>query len=155
MSEDEDRPPNEERSVDDDGEDGGRAPLDELAQDVRQRRENRSGAASELFEEVDVDGVDPDAVWESLLGTDDPVAEDATVGVGAEAERIGSPADDDRAEFIVPKAEFCERCPHLSAPPELACEREETDIVRVENSEHFRVQGCPFTGQRVDVDTFE
>lgn len=148
--EDGDRDPGEERDVGDPGD--GSAPLDELARDVRQRRETRRDEGSELFEEMTVDDVDSEAVWESLLETDDAEAEGPAVGAGAEAERVGSPPGaDDRPESLLPTAEFCERCPHLSAPPEVACEREGTDIVEVENSEHFRVRGCPFAGrERVD-----
>lgn len=79
-------------------------------------------------------------MWTSLVeGGDDVEAEG--VGVGAEA----TPVDDGEgvADHVVPKSEFCQRCEHFAAPPELACHHEGTTIVGLEDSDHFRVRNCP------------
>jgi hypothetical protein len=118
------------------------APLDDLAREVRARREARDSRASvdeeddDLFESVEVADVDDEAVWESFVeGEAEPEAE---VGLGAEARDAADPD-----EHVVPKRTFCQRCPHFSAPPETACTHEGTAIVEVVDADHFRVRHCP------------
>ncbi|MFB6097455.1 MAG: hypothetical protein ABEJ74_08715 [Haloferacaceae archaeon] len=125
----------------------GRAPLDDLSQKVRERRADRASEEADeedLFEEVDVGDVDVDEVWDELLGEERAEAEGKAVGAGTAAEEVRAGDADRRAEHVLPKAEFCERCPYLSAPPELGCTHDGTDIVEVTDVEHFRVRGCPF-----------
>ncbi|MHC3437373.1 hypothetical protein ACYJ1Y_04540 [Natrialbaceae archaeon A-gly3] len=38
---------------------------------------------------------------------------------------------------------YCRRCEHFSAPPEVACENEGTEIVELVDLETFRVIDCP------------
>ena len=113
-----------------------RAPLDDIADRVRERRE-RDDDEESPFESMSVGDVDGDAVWSELVDAED---EDTGryPGVGGEAERVGVDGD-----HVVEKATFCKRCPFLSEPPTLACENEGTEILEVVDSEHFRVRGCP------------
>lgn len=127
------------------------APLDELSREVRERREQREAEPDEeLFEEVDVGEVDVESVWESLVSEPEEEgiqAEGKAIGAGADAEQVSEGGPARPPEHVLPKAEFCERCPYLSDPPELACEHEGTEIVEVTDAEHFRVRGCPFAAE--------
>jgi len=122
--------------------DAAAAPLDDLAREVRARREDRESRTEgndppdDFFESVDVAEVDDEAVWESFA--EGETTPEARVGLGAEAERAAG-AD----EHVVPKRGFCQRCPHFSAPPEATCTHEGTTIVEVVDTDHFRVRDCP------------
>ncbi len=98
----------------------------------------------EAFESVDVDEVPVDDVWAAIEGTEadeDPVESPEVgggdVAVGATAEPVGD------GEHLVPKDDYCGRCPYLAVPPDLACDHEGTTIVAVEGDEKFRVRDCP------------
>ncbi|EJN58561.1 hypothetical protein [Halogranum rubrum] len=148
------------------------APLDELAREVRERNANRENErASEreaVFEQVDVDTIDRERLWEDLLTDSADNDVDATASVGqveqtgraetppsadAEAapsvdsetpsmvEEVESPSD--VTEHVVPKREYCQRCPHFSAPPDATCTHDGTDIVEVVSVGEFRVRNCP------------
>ncbi|SFK74704.1 hypothetical protein SAMN04487950_0891 [Halogranum rubrum] len=148
------------------------APLDELAREVRERNANReNGTASEreaVFEQVDVDSVDRERLWEDLLTDSADDDDDAVASVGqvertgraetaqnadaettrsADAEtpsmveEVESPSD--VTEHVVPKREYCQRCPHFSAPPDATCTHDGTDIVEVVSVGEFRVRNCP------------
>jgi hypothetical protein len=144
--------PQEATTATDRDADAGEAPLGDLADRLRRRREDRDAdadAAEDPFEEVAVSEVDSEAVWEALeadstdddvgaLGRDDPLAPDSAV------ERVDSGDGGTSApEFLVPKREFCHQCPHFSAPPTVACTHEGTAIVEVADTDHFRVRNCP------------
>jgi hypothetical protein len=128
------------------------APLEDLAREVRSRRANRTdgatdddgttGPGEDPFEPVDVGQVDDDAVWESLDGeaTDDPAGQ---VGLGARVDETAGPD-----EHLVPKTEFCQRCPHFADPPETACTHSGTTIVEVVADDRFRVRNCPVAAER-------
>ncbi|MFB6101982.1 MAG: hypothetical protein ABEJ73_05400 [Haloplanus sp.] len=137
------------------GEDGvedDRAPLDDLAREVRARREGRAAEAEtetetdtvdvdgDLFEPVDVAEVDDEAVWESFV--EGETGPEDRVGVGADVRETAEPA-----EHVVPKAEFCQRCPHFADPPETACTHPGTTIVEVVDVDHFRVRDCPIVDE--------
>ncbi|WP_435070091.1 hypothetical protein [Haloplanus sp. C73] len=124
--------------------DADSAPLDDLASEVRARREQREAAEGvdadappddDLFEPVDVDQIDEDAVWEAFA--EGEMAPEAEVGLGSTVEAA---APD---EHVVSKREFCQRCPHFSAPPDVACTHEGTTIVEVVDIDDFRVRNCP------------
>jgi hypothetical protein len=124
------------------------APLEEMAGDVRKRRQRREQEPeSDPFEEVDIGNVDGEAVWEELLTEEEMSEAERAVGAGVSATEVGSASAGERIEHIVPKDQFCSRCPYLGDPPGLACEHDGTEIVEVTDSERFRVRGCPFTGQ--------
>ncbi|MEF8852718.1 MAG: hypothetical protein V5A44_11195 [Haloarculaceae archaeon] len=104
-----------------------------------------SGSA---FERVDVDSVDPDAVWdrftESAERTGDPTA--ATHG--------GEAVPEDAV--TVPKGRFCQTCPHFTSPPDTSCTHEGTEILRFVGTDGVRVENCPVVGERRELgETFE
>ncbi|QZP38861.1 hypothetical protein [Halobaculum magnesiiphilum] len=135
---------------------GGSAPLGDLARRVGENR-SRDAAPGERdpFEEVDVGDIDTEALWESL-DADDAASSDPD-GLGAydppegAAERVDESATrdrDTRPEHVLDKREYCQRCPYLSAPPEVTCGHDDTDIVEVVDGDRFRVRGCPMvTGE--------
>lgn len=126
------------------GRDDADAPLEGLAREVSDRREARESRAQgtvddlpdDPFESVDVAEVDDEAVWESFV--EGETGPEGQVGLGAEAER-----GDDPDEHVVPKRNFCQRCPHFAAPPEMACTNEGTTIVEAVDTDRFRVRNCP------------
>jgi hypothetical protein len=126
------------------------APLEDLAREVRDRRENREraeddDAVDDLFESVDVGEVDTDAVWEQL---EEGQTAEASVGMGVEVEATEPTAEAGGEEHVVPKREFCQQCPHFTDPPETACTHEGTDIVEVVDSDSFRVRNCPVVDEQ-------
>jgi len=44
---------------------------------------------------------------------------------------------------IVPKRDYCQRCQFFSAPPEMRCTYEGSEIVEMEDTDSFRVADCP------------
>ncbi|SEA36423.1 hypothetical protein SAMN04488065_2840 [Haloplanus vescus] len=134
-------------------------PLGDLAREVRARRERQAASESvdtdappdadlfgsadadapsdsDPFESVDVDHIDEDAVWEAFAEGD--TGQEASIGLESPAET--APEAD---EHVVPKRDFCQRCPHFSAPPDTACTHEGTTIVEMVDTDHFRVRNCP------------
>jgi hypothetical protein len=119
--------------------------------------------SDDAFEEMDVDPVDSEDVWVDLLDADDDAtaaagdstgtepgqaaATDATPGAGSAAAEAETDA---REEHVIPKADYCQQCAYFADPPEVACENEGTDIVSVEDFEHFRVRGCPVVENEFD-----
>jgi hypothetical protein len=168
---DPDPDPDSDLDADDDppSDAGDDAPLDGLAREVRARREARGAEGPDgtaeapddlfetaedpdgtaeapddvLFETVDVDAVDDEAVWESFV--EGETGPEERVGLGAEAEQAAEPD-----EHVVPKRDFCQRCPHFSDPPEAACSHEGTTIVEVVDTDHFRVRDCPIVADEND-----
>ncbi|QZX98451.1 hypothetical protein [Halobaculum rubrum] len=127
----------------------GDAPLGDLAGRVGERVRDRDMRDDhDPFEEVDVGDIDTDKLWESLgAGEADPSEAD---GIGqydppeAAARRVEEPESrDTRSEHVIDKREYCQRCPYLSAPPDVACGHEDTDILEVVDAQRFRVRGCP------------
>jgi hypothetical protein len=128
----------------DDPGDAGAGPFDDL--DAGSGRHDDPFAAldessreeePETFESVDVDAVPIEQVWASIDDEGAAVGErEVSVG-GDSAEAVGT--DDHR----VPKREYCARCPHFAAPPEVACTHEDASIVAVEDAEQFVVRNCP------------
>jgi len=140
------------------GERDGDAPLDRLAREVgrrRRRADDDPDPGEDPFEEVDVGDLDGENLWASLSGegsgTETGAAgapsADASTGSSAVAEpntvSVDADAADARSEHVLDKREYCQRCPYLTAPPEVACEHEDTDILEVVDAERFRVRGCP------------
>ncbi|AXG05057.1 hypothetical protein DU500_00680 [Haloplanus rubicundus] len=129
------------------------APLGELAREVRARREAREsddGADlpdDDLFEPVEVDHVDDEAVWESFA--EGETGPEEGVGLGSRAE--AAPESD---EHVVPKRDFCQRCPHFSDPPEATCSHEGTTIVEVVDADSFRVRNCPVVEDKDDASRY-
>jgi len=120
------------------GDTGGEDPLDDLDGedpfgDLGDREGDPFGSAESAFERMDVDGLDPDAVWESL----------------AEAEARGSVTErDDGVYAEVSKHSFCEQCEYFSEPPDATCTHEGTQIIEFLDMETVRVFDCPVVEQR-------
>jgi hypothetical protein len=85
------------------------------------------------FDEMDVEGVEPDEVW-----TDVSEAEQQA------AAQEGS----ERMYAEVSKHEFCEQCEFFSAPPEAHCSHDGTEIVEFTDMEGVRVVDCPIVAER-------
>jgi len=151
---------------------GTEAPLADLARRVSDRRRERegeaggasaasidaeaaaesgdvSGEADDPFREMSVAEIDEETLWSSLSADEEPTV---TVGSpdppGAATladEGAASAAESD--EHVLSKGDYCQKCPYLHDPPELACTHEGTEIVAVEDSEHFRVRNCPMVDE--------
>jgi hypothetical protein len=174
------------------GEEDAGDPFSALGRDADATATDRDPTAEpdDAFEQMDVEPVDSEDVWDDLLkddadttdgggtaqgegtagsagtgGTVESAADTDTVTaveepagtVGAEtadaevgesesaavdAAEVGEKRDP-REEHVIPKADYCQQCEYFTDPPEVACEHERTDIVSVEDFEHFRVRGCP------------
>jgi hypothetical protein len=121
------------------------------------------------FEAMDVDVGETD-VW-AALETDDPgVAEQEpeTITASETATSSQQPSDvaaagqaggaewgseDEYDDRIVEKREYCQRCPHSTDPPTLACTHDGTAIVEVVEMDRFRVRNCPMVS--ADGPTFD
>jgi hypothetical protein len=101
------------------------------------------GDGDELFEEMDVSGIDTDEVWESVLtdeANDDSVTNASpTVDIDPTREVESTVGED----HIVPKDGYCESCRFFSTPPTVECSYEGSEIVEIVDSEQFRVRNCP------------
>ncbi|WP_418285882.1 hypothetical protein [Halorubrum sp. DTA46] len=127
-------------------------PFDELGPTTE--TESVSGL-EDAFEQMDVSGPAAEDVWESL----DEDAFDAGPAVGADdaRESAASPRSADSTgsgvEHVVNKRTHCQRCPHFSAPPNVACGHEGTTIVEAASFDEFRVRNCPMVSE--DAPTFD
>lgn len=144
----------EDRHVDGDGGDG-RDPFEEL--------DATAGIADdedleELFTSVEVDPLDPEAVWEEL-DDGEAASEHGLLGGSAGIEEAALGGEDDGTaptddgppgEAVVPKAAYCHRCEFFSEPPEVTCGNPGTEIVEVVGAEEFRLRDCPVVARRVD-----
>jgi len=93
-----------------------------------------------VFEQVDVGAVDPDEVWDRLTG---------------EPESDTAPADGEDDVVEVSKHSFCEGCEHFSAPPDVHCTHEGTEILEFTDVETVRVANCPVVVERRELGGFE
>jgi hypothetical protein len=114
-----------ERATSADAESTADAPLDDLADRMREKREG-SDDADDLFEEVDVGDVDEETLWEQVATEEAFVTE--------------PPVD---REDVVEKATYCEKCEFFTGPPRTRCTHEGTTILELADVDHFRVRNCP------------
>lgn len=89
-----------------------------------------------VFERVDVDRVDPDQVWEQIAGEGD--ADASTPQLAAGQSRYAE----------VSKHSYCEQCRFFSAPPNVGCHNEGTEIVEFVDFETVRLLNCPIVAER-------
>lgn len=135
------------------------APLSDLARE----QQGRDRPDDDPFETVEVGAVDAEALWNAVVdaeatsasasGSTDVDAVDVessaanpTASVDTGAETVADEADqrDEAAdERVVDKREFCQRCEFFSAPPEVSCTNEGTEIVELVDADRFRVRNCP------------
>jgi hypothetical protein len=86
------------------------------------------------FKDRGAASVDPDAVWDTL-------------------DRAESVEDTPQRTYSeVSKHSYCEHCEYFSAPPEIQCRHEGTEIVEFPDSETVRVVDCPVVAQRQHLD---
>lgn len=111
------------------------APLSDLAERVAERRERgeREGARGR-FAEQSFEALDAESIW------DDPG--------GSEFGAVGEVVEEGGETFVVDKGNFCERCRHFSAPPEVRCTHPGTEIREFVDKEHVRVSSCPVVEER-------
>jgi len=102
------------------------------------------------FQRVDVDSVDPDAVWDRFTESAERT-DDGHEALGGETVPEDAP---DTVE--VPKGRFCQTCPHFSAPPEVECTHEGTEVLGFVGSDEVRVTNCPVVEERRELgETYE
>jgi hypothetical protein len=98
------------------------------------------------FEQVDVEGVDPDEVWERFTAEAEAEAHADTESPRDQHDRaVGGPGDD---VVTVSKHSFCEGCPHFTAPPAVECTHEGTQIIEFVGPDEVRVSNCPIVVER-------
>ncbi|GAB6880215.1 hypothetical protein JCM17823_24890 [Halorubrum gandharaense] len=93
--------------------------------------------AEEAFERMEVGELEETDVWETLA------ADEAAAGEHA----VGAGAGETATDHVVDKREYCQRCPHFTEPPEVACEHGDGEILEVLTGDEFRVRGCPMVGE--------
>lgn len=121
--------------VDEDGAGAADEPLGDIAGDIAERRRRHEGGDDEFFErafeDVAVEEADTEALWEDLeSGSLETPVEEADV-------------EADESAYVVEKREYCQRCQYFSEPPDVSCGYEGSEIAEVEDTERFRVTGCP------------
>lgn len=121
----EDSEPESTPSESTDGEPGSEGPLNDLADRVREQEE-RAVEDDDLFETVEVGGVDEEALWEQVTTEEGYAVE----------------APEDR-EDVVEKSAYCEQCEFFTGPPRTRCTHEGTQILEMVDLEQFRVRNCP------------
>jgi hypothetical protein len=94
----------------------------------------------DVFEEMDVGGLDPDDVWDSLSDAQDR----GSVG-GTEETRYAE----------VSKHRFCEQCEFFSDPPDVHCSHDGTEILEFLDQETVRVVDCPIVAEREELEKHE
>ncbi|WP_458205711.1 hypothetical protein [Haladaptatus sp. NG-SE-30] len=132
-----------DRAVSDSDATTGRAePLADLAAEVETRRSYEKESIDDSFVEVevDVDDIDADDLWDDLLAEDS-----GELVVTAPREE----SEDDRDVRTIPKS-TCHGCPHFGEPPTLHCTHDGTDILALDDMEHFRVADFPMVVDEVD-----
>ncbi len=115
-------------------------PLGELASTVstRANRTDKTDAElEELFEQQETASVDPDAVWEQLEADDTSEADETPVQTEPR---------------VVEKATYCESCPYFSAPPDMYCTHDGTEIRRLVDFDHVEVVNCPIVKQNDELE---
>jgi len=122
--------------------------------------------AEEVFDEMDMSAVDGEDLWDELAGAETEAnsfggEETASIGAAVEepidAEAVEPSVDEgvDRSsgdsdgdgtggtETLIDKRAYCQQCPYFSAPPEVSCSHDGTEILEVVKDGRFRVRGCP------------
>lgn len=109
----------------------------EFFSDVGRREGDPFDSFEDAFDEMDVDKLDPDVVWQEL----------------ASAESRGSVGDaQERTYADVSKHSYCEGCEYFSPPPDIACGHEGTEIVEFLDMETVRVIDCPIVTEREELE---
>lgn len=124
-----------------------KGPLSDLASQVDRRRERGRTESDDLFEEafddVGVEETDTEALWEDL--------ESGSLDTGVEQPEVAV----EEETYLVDKSEYCQRCQFFSDPPDVRCTYEDSEIVEVEDTQQFRVRGCPIVEGNEDLQNLE
>lgn len=115
-------------------------PADLVDEGERTAGDSPFDAAEELFEEMEIDEIDRDTIWDRLT---DARSE------GSVADRI------DNVVTEVSKHKFCEQCEHFSEPPDVACNHDGTQILEFVDMDTVRVRDCPVVEERSEIGTEE
>jgi hypothetical protein len=106
--------------------------------EMGQREGDPFDSFQDAFDEMDVDKLDPDVVWQELTS----------------AESRGSVGDaQERTYAEVSKHSYCEGCEHFSEPPNVSCGHEGTEIVEFLDMETVRVVDCPVVTEREELES--
>lgn len=90
-------------------------------------------AGESTFQEMDVGEIDEDEVWRQI----------------SDAQARGSVTETGTREYAdVSKHRYCERCEHFTAPPEVGCTNEGTEILEFVDNDTVRVADCPIVAER-------
>ncbi|WP_254279114.1 hypothetical protein [Haloarcula marina] len=95
------------------------------------------GSGESVFESVDVESVDADEVWASL----DEDAPTDSEGESRYAE--------------VSKHRYCEQCEYFSAPPDVHCTKDGTEIVEFLDVETVKLLDCPVVAEQRELGNAE
>jgi len=95
------------------------------------------GGGESGFESVDIEGIDPDEIWESL--------EEEPTRPTVEGSRYAE----------VSKHRFCEQCEHFSKPPNAHCTHEEAEIIEYLDMETVRLLNCPIVAEQRELENEE
>jgi len=115
----------------------GDATVGPAVDDAGRREGDPFEAMGEAFTEMQVEGVDPDDVWQRLTS----------------AEARGSVTQEgDRVYAEVSKHSYCEQCEFFSEPPDIVCSHEGTEIVEFLDMETVRVVDCPVVAEREELE---
>jgi hypothetical protein len=97
-------------------------------------------SAERAFERMNIDELDADDVWEAL----------------SDAEQRGSVSESHGRTYAeVSKHSYCEHCEFFSAPPDVACGHEGTEILEFSDLETVRVVDCPVVAERRELEDHE
>lgn len=107
--------------------------------DIGQRSGDPFESMTSAFEAMDVTGIDPDQIWERL--------ENPEAGTSGETRT--------RTYAEVSKHRFCKGCEHFSAPPDIRCTHEGTQIVEFLDMETVRLVDCPVVAERRELEKRE
>lgn len=114
--------------------------------DVTVSDEDPFESSASAFERSGVEGIDADEVWDRL--TAEPDADG-----GADAEGTRDRSEDEEADVVtVSKHGYCEGCEHFSAPPDVACSHEGTDILEFVDVDRVQVSNCPVVEERRELE---
>lgn len=106
---------------------------EEFLPDAGRREGDPFDSFEDAFDEMQVDKLDPDVVWQEL----------------ASAESRGSVGDAQKRTYAeVSKHSYCEGCEHFSPPPNISCGHEGTEIVEFLDMETVRLVDCPVVAER-------
>jgi len=141
-----DRTGESDRIDDADGDDGFDERGEDPLADVTVSDEDPFESSASAFERSGVEGIDPDEVWDRLTA-------ESEAGDGRDADGVGDPAEGDGDDIVtVSKHGYCEGCEHFSAPPDVACGHEGTDILEFVDLDSVRVSDCPVVDERRELE---